>query len=86
MRNRNHVLQNTVLKCTSSEEHNQRLVLEIKELRQARDEALSQVESMQTMVELFRNAQLEVTPGEKDGDFYRRFDFWRLIRNKNLHQ
>jgi len=72
MRNRNHVLQNKLLKCTSDEEHNLRLVLEIKELRQARDEALSQVESLQTMVELVRKSQLEVVQGERDGDFYRR--------------
>ena len=48
-------------------------MLEIKELRQARDEALSQVESLQTMVELVRNSQLEAVQCEKEGDFYRRF-------------
>ena len=42
----NYVLNAKLSKSLASEEHNKRLISEIEELRSARDDALSQVESL----------------------------------------
>jgi len=69
MRNKVNFMELELIKSGHSEDRSDRLMDEIHELRQARDEALSQIESLQNMINLLKSRS--ESPVESETDFYR---------------
>lgn len=72
LRNSLNLKESELVQCRHTDGHIDRLANEIKELRQARDEALSQVESLQNFVSFLQSSNRDPSEGESDADFYTR--------------